>query len=124
MTSNQRVLVESCLEMLRAGQERSDLKDFLKSHSLDAQSSLEVISEADNQFLLELKEARPAPKTKSPNYLWYTLMLLALLGLMVMAALGYFKAGLLVFVLIYLSLRKFRASPTSQRNDYFKGFSK
>lgn len=118
------ILVESCLNMLREGQERSDLKDFLKSHSLDAQSSLEIISEADNQFLVELKETRPEPKTKSPNYLWYTLMLLALLGLMVMAALGYFKAGLLVFVLIYLSLRKFRASPTSQRNDYFKRFSK
>lgn len=118
------ILVESCLDMLREGQERSDLKDFLKNHSLDAQSRLEIISEADNQFLLELKEARPEPKTKSPNYLWYTLMLLALLGVMLMAALGYLKIGLLVFVLIYLSLRKFRASPTSQRNDYFKGFSK
>ncbi len=117
-------LIDHCRELLNEGQERKDLREFLQTQSLDLEMQKHILKEADHLHLMDLRHKRPEPKRQRPNFIWFFLVLGALLFFLYLVVMGYAQAGILIFVLIYLSLRRFRASRTSERNDYFQPFKK
>jgi len=115
-------LIEGCLQKRHEGAENQDLQNFLSSYNLSKVEASEIIRKSDQLYLSDIRKNPPqAPKQR---IFFPMLVLFGLLALMVMVFFDYYQAGIIVLILVWLSLRKFRSKPTSSRNTRFQHFKK
>lgn len=115
-------LIEACLQKRHEGTESQGLQRFLSEQGLSELECSEIIRKSDHLYLSDIR--KNPPKTAKQRVFFPMLVLFGLLALMVMVFFDYYQVGIVVLILVWLSLRKFRSKPTSSRNTRFQHFKK
>lgn len=115
-------LLDTCVEMRRAGKSSHEIKGFLSSKNINADTIQYLLRESDSIFLSSMIEAAtPLPKTRS--ILWKSIALISTMAFLVLIFLGYFTISVVLLFIMYGVLRNNGVlGPKSKRPNMFDKF--